>query len=103
MGGMCASTLTAWGLGYDREPIRRGLYGFNGMLVGIAVICIMPFSYISVLFLLVGAALSTVVTHLFTRQQLLPTLTAPFRVDYVIDNFCEVSSFGRWRSAMRIS
>lgn len=78
MGGVCASTLTAWGLGYDRESMRRGLYGFNGTLVGIAVICFMPFSYISVLFLLVGATLSTVVTRLFTRQQLLPTLTAPF-------------------------
>lgn len=78
MGGVCASTLTAWGLGYDRGPIRKGLYGFNGTLVGIAVICFMPFSYVSVLFLLVGAALSTVVTHLFARQQLLPTLTAPF-------------------------
>ncbi len=78
MGGVCASTLTAWVLGYDREPIRRGLYGFNGTLVGIAVICFMPFSYLSIIFLLLGAALSTVVTHLFTRQQLLPTLTAPF-------------------------
>ena len=39
MGGVCASTLAAWILGYDREPIRRGLYGFNGTLVGIAVIC----------------------------------------------------------------
>lgn len=78
MGGVCASTLTAWVLGYDREAIRRGLYGFNGTLVGIAVICFMPFSYLSIIFLLLGAALSTVVTHLFTRQQLLPTLTAPF-------------------------
>lgn len=76
--GTLVGTYTAVALGYDATNLRNGLYGYNGTLVGIAVVCFMPINAGSVLLMVVGSAASTVLTHLFERQRLIPALTAPF-------------------------
>lgn len=76
--GTIISTLTAYLLGYDRKMIADGLYGFNGTLVGIASGVFLSSSPATWILLTVGCCLSTWITHLFTRQHLLPGLTAPF-------------------------
>lgn len=76
--GTMLATLTAYVLGYPREDIRRGLYGFNGTLVGIAVACFCMQGWGSVAILLFASGLSTYVARLMARQSLVPGLTAPF-------------------------
>ena len=76
--GTIVSTLTATGLNYDDTEIDKGLYGFNGTLVGIAVPCFLSINVWSVLLLIIASALSTWVVHISGKQKLLPVLTAPF-------------------------
>lgn len=76
--GNLISTLTAWLLGYDRQEIEDGLYGFNGTLVGIAVGVFMPVTVSSVLLLLFGSVLSTWIAHGFNCRNKIPGFTAPF-------------------------
>lgn len=66
---------------YDVNAIEQGLYGFNAALVGIAVFYFLPFSLISLLFVVFGGFCSTLLTHLFmTRQKNIPAFTTPFVV-----------------------
>ncbi|WP_455635167.1 urea transporter [Parabacteroides sp.] len=76
--GNIVSTLTAYLVGYSREDIRDGLYGFNGTLVGVAIGVFMRINSWSILLLVIGAALSTGIARLFNRQDKLPGYTAPF-------------------------
>lgn len=78
MVGSAIGTCTAVALRYDAGRIRDGLYGFNAALVGIAVPCFMPIHVGSVLLMVAACVLSALVTRLFERQRLVPTLTAPF-------------------------
>ena len=55
-----------------------GLYGFNGTLVGIAIGVYWEISWLSILLLVVGAALSTWLARALRRHAHLPGLTAPF-------------------------
>lgn len=79
--GLAGSTLTAWLLGADRALIRNGLFGFNGILVGIGLAFFLRFDALVVLYLIVGAAVSTVVMlaliNLLSPWDM-PALTAPF-------------------------
>lgn len=78
LAGNIIGTLTAYVLGYRCDHLRDGLYGFNGVLVGIAVGAFMPLTAGSMLLLIVGACGSVPVARLFERQSLVPGLTAPF-------------------------
>ena len=60
------------------QEIADGLYGFNGTLVGIAIGVYWEISWLSLLLLLIGAALSTWLARAFRRHAQLPGLTAPF-------------------------
>ena len=60
------------------SEIADGLYGFNGTLVGIAIGVYWEISWLSILLLVVGAALSTWLARAFRRHAQLPGLTAPF-------------------------
>lgn len=60
------------------QEIADGLYGFNGTLVGIAIGVYWEISWLSLLLLVIGAALSTWVARAFRRYAQLPGLTAPF-------------------------
>ena len=61
-----------------KSEIADGLYGFNGTLVGIAIGVYWEISWLSILLLVIGAALSTWVARAFRRHTQLPGLTAPF-------------------------
>src|SRR5215211_8975793 len=79
--GLAASTLAAYLLGADRSLIRAGLFGFNGILVGIALAFFFEFDVLLAVYIVLGAAVSTVV--MMTLINLLspwdmPALTAPF-------------------------
>ncbi len=61
-----------------KSEIADGLYGFNGTLVGIAIGVYWEISWLLILLLVIGAALSTWVARAFRRYAQLPGLTAPF-------------------------
>jgi urea transporter len=79
--GLAASTLTAYLLGVDRTLIRNGLFGFNGILVGIGLAFFLQYNGLLVVYIIVGAAVSTVfmmaLANFFSPWDM-PALTAPF-------------------------
>jgi len=79
--GLAASTLAAHLLGADRALIRAGLFGFNGILVGIALAFFFEFDVLLAVYIVLGAAVSTIVMmaliNLLTPWDM-PALTAPF-------------------------
>lgn len=76
--GTAVSTLAAILLGFDKQAIQRGLYGFNGTLVGIAAVVFLQLSWWSFGLLLSGAVLSTLIMRLFLLQGRVAGYTAPF-------------------------
>lgn len=79
--GLATSTLTALLLGVDRGLIRNGLFGFNGILVGIALAVFLQFDPLVAVYIVFGAAVSTVVMMAFINLLApweMPALTAPF-------------------------
>ena len=78
LAGNVASTLMALLVGYSKDDIRNGLYGFNGTLVGIAIGVFMKINFISIFLLILASCFSAWVTNLFSRQEKLPGFTAPF-------------------------
>jgi urea transporter len=79
--GVAASTLAAHLLGADRGLIRNGLFGFNGVLVGIGLAFFLQFDFLLAVYIVLGAAVSTIVMmaliNLLTPWDM-PALTAPF-------------------------
>ena len=81
--GLLASTVTAMLLGADRNLIRAGLFGFNGILtgIGLAFFIQLQWSPVLVLYLIFGGVLSTIVfmalANFFSTWDM-PALTAPF-------------------------
>jgi urea transporter len=79
--GVAASTLAAYLLGADRGLIRNGLFGFNGVLVGIGLAFFLEFDFLLVVYIVLGAAVSTIVmmalSNLLSPWDM-PALTAPF-------------------------
>jgi len=79
--GLAASTLAAYLLGADRALIRNGLFGFNGVLVGIGLAFFLEFDVLLAVYIIVGAAVSTIVMmaliNLLSPWDM-PALTAPF-------------------------
>jgi urea transporter len=70
-------TLTAKVLGYDKEEIQKGLYGFSAALVGVAL----TFYFQAVLMvwvaIVIGSALAAVLQHLFIIKKI-TVFTLPF-------------------------
>lgn len=75
--GTLCSTITAVLMGYSKEDIDKGLYGFNGTLVGIGAVVFCGFSYISIIIIILGAALSTLIAYFFKKLRI-PGYTFPF-------------------------
>ena len=79
--GVIASTLTAIWLKADRTALMAGLYGYNGVLVGLALATFLAPGAALWIYVALGAAVSTVAT-LGTASALksfgAPALTAPF-------------------------
>lgn len=79
--GAVLSTATAMLLGVDRSLVRAGLYGFNGTLVGIAFVFFLQPNALDWLYLIFGAAFSSVVMAAFMNalgKWEVPALTGPF-------------------------
>lgn len=75
------STLTAILLKADSDALRQGFFGFNGILVGIGVTTFLRDTPLMWVYLVLGAALSTVVMLAFTqlmKRWELSALTFPF-------------------------
>jgi urea transporter len=78
--GSVIGTLAAVGLRYDAGEIRAGIYGFNATLVGIATFFFLPPTATVIGMLVVGCAVSSVVTWAARRFLPFPTYTGPFIV-----------------------
>jgi urea transporter len=79
--GLIASTLTAMFLGADRSMIRAGLFGFNGILVGIAISFFLNWNPLMIVYIVIAGMLSAVVMMALVNLMSswdAPTLTAPF-------------------------
>lgn len=100
LAGAAISTLTAYGLGVNKADIRAGLHGFNGALVGLAVLIFLAPSSLTWLTLLLAATFSTLLTLALNRllsAWQIPAFTAPF----VLVSWCLFLSnarFGRLES-----
>ncbi|MCF3932037.1 urea transporter [Acuticoccus sp. M5D2P5] len=80
--GIVVATGTAQLLDYDKESITSGLFGFNGVLVGAALPTFVAASPQLWVYIVFGAAASTVVTAAFgatlTKSWGVPGSTGPF-------------------------
>jgi urea transporter len=85
--GTIISTGSAQILRYPSKDIQNGLYGFNGALTGIAVLCFLELNLITILALIAGAVLSTLTMRWLTR--IVPPFTAPF----VLVTWCVIYLF----------
>ncbi len=80
---LVVATATALALGVDRAAWRAGLYGFNGVLTGLALATFLTPGPRLIVFVVIGAALSVVATLATTRwlaPHAIPGLTFPFVV-----------------------
>ncbi|HAY0237745.1 TPA: urea transporter [Escherichia coli] len=79
---ICGATLSpilAWILGYSREEITRGIWGYNAILYSIAVSIFIPLSAQSHFFLIIGNIGIVLFTPLLSSVLgKLPVLTMPF-------------------------
>ncbi|MEV5557880.1 urea transporter [Nonomuraea wenchangensis] len=79
--GTVVATLTAWVLGVSGDRVMGGLEGFNGTLIGVALVLYFNARWITVLLVIVAAIMGSVLTSalnaLLTPHNL-PTFTAPF-------------------------
>lgn len=80
--GIVVATLTAQLLECDEKSVESGLFGFNGILIGAALPTFIAVSPQLWFYIVVGAALSTVVTAAFsatlTKAWGVPGSTGPF-------------------------
>lgn len=76
LAGTIVSTVTAWALKYSNEDIKNGLYGFNGALVGIALLFFFEMNAFTLLALIIGAAASTILMSIL--KKFIPAFTSPF-------------------------
>lgn len=80
--GVIVATVTAQLLDFDKPSISSGLYGFNGILVGTALPTFVAASPALWIYIIIGAAASSVVTAAFsatlTKSWGIPGSTGPF-------------------------
>ena len=58
--GLVVATLAAYLLGADRTLIRNGLFGFNGVLTGIALSVFLQWDWYVAVYIILGAIVSTI-------------------------------------------
>ena len=78
LSGTLISTCSALILRYPREDVKNGLYGFNGALTGIAILCFFEVSLTTILALIIGAVLSSIIMYYLKK------ITLPFTAPFVI-------------------
>lgn len=74
--GTIISTITALVLKYPKEDIENGLYGFNGTLTGIALLCFFEVDLLICIALIFAAVFSTLT--MFYLKKITTPFTAPF-------------------------
>ena len=75
--GVFVGTITALILKYEEKDILNGLYGFNGTLVGIALLFFFNPTILLFLLLTIAVVVSTIVMHFMYKNNLSP-YTFPF-------------------------
>ena len=79
--GLVVATFAAYLLGADRTLIRNGLFGFNGVLTGIALSVFLQWDWHIAVYIILGAIVSTIammgLAKLLISWDIAP-LTAPF-------------------------
>jgi len=75
--GLLTSNLAASALKYDREEIKKGLYGFNGALVGIALCCFFKLNMALIGLIVAGSFLTSPVMKWMFDRGWVP-YTSPF-------------------------
>jgi urea transporter len=98
--GTAVSMLTAMALGADRALVRSGMFGFNGGLVGIALIYFLQPGLLTWACVALAAACSTIVMAAMLAAfdvWKMPVLTAPFVVTSLCF-FLAAARFGRLES-----
>lgn len=75
--GVIFSTATAILLGYEKTSIDKGLYGFNGALVGVGTLFFLHSTFATWLMVIVGSSLTTLVQHFFLKHKV-SLFTLPF-------------------------
>lgn len=78
--GSLAGLLTAQARGYDRADRQAGLYCYNGVLIGILISVVLPWSAILPPLIIAAGGLSSIITHQWRKRggKLLVAYTAPF-------------------------
>lgn len=77
--GVLVGTLTALFLKYDKNDIDQGLYGYNGTLVGLAIVCFFGLNIPSIIAIFFGSILSSILMRVMSTWRI-PPYTAPFIV-----------------------
>lgn len=75
--GVLTGMFTSILLKYDKNDINKGLYGFNGALVGVAVIFFFGLNAPSIIAIIFGSILSAIITNIMIKRKV-PPYTAPF-------------------------
>ncbi|AXO87768.1 urea transporter [Pseudomonas parafulva] len=78
--GALAGLLTAQRRGYERADRQAGLYSYNGVLIGLLISAVLPWSAILPPLILAAGGLSSMLTHQWRKRggPLLTAYTAPF-------------------------
>ena len=79
--GLVVATLAAYLLGADRTLIRNGLFGFNGVLTGIALSVFLQWDWHVAVYIILGAIVSTIAMMGLAKVLIswdIAPLTAPF-------------------------
>lgn len=80
--GTIISTISARLFKFNSEDINNGLYGYNGTLVGLAIIYFYGFNLISIISIIVASIISSIVLNLI--KQKIPALTSPFIISTLL-------------------
>ncbi|MHC6226584.1 urea transporter [Pseudomonas sp. X10] len=78
--GALTGLLTAQRRGYDRADRQAGLYSYNGVLIGILISAVLPWSAILPPLIIAAGGLSSIITHQWRKRggKLLIAYTSPF-------------------------
>jgi urea transporter len=78
--GSAIGLATARVLKFNEGEVNAGIFGFNSTLVGIATLFFFQPNLVSVILLLLGCVVATVLTQFMRRSVPFPTYTTPFIV-----------------------
>jgi urea transporter len=75
--GALSSTLISFILNFNKKDILDGIYGFNGVLVGISLLFFFEFGALTICLIILGSFLSSTIMNFMYKRRLSP-YTFPF-------------------------